>query len=100
MSGKLNKKDIEYYISVSHDEINLDWSRIEFRYQDEPIFLLSTIQVPFLVKFKTRKFMSCLDPKYRIVVQCQNTVYVFNEHEILQPKLRELEGLTNGHDYD
>ena len=83
-----------------HDEINIDWSRIESRYQDEPIFLPSTIQIPLHGKFKTRKLMSCLDPKYRIVVQCQNIVYVLNKHEIVQPKLRNLERLTNGNDHD
>ena len=44
--------------------------------------------------------MTCLDPQYRIVVQCQNIVYVFNEHKIVQPKLRNLEILTNGNDHD
>ena len=39
--------------------------------------------------------MTCLDPKYRIVIQCQNIVYVLNEHEIEQPKLRESERLTD-----
>ena len=29
-------------------------------------------------KFKTRKVLACLDPQYRIVIQCQNIVY---EHE-------------------
>ena len=42
--------------------------------------------------------MTCLDPTYRIVVQCQNIVCVLNEHKIIQPKLRNLEMLTN--DYD
>ena len=55
MSGKLNKKYIEYHTSVLH----LDWSRMEFGYQDEPIFLLSVIQVPLHGKFKTRKLMTC-----------------------------------------
>ena len=31
--------------------------------------------------------MTCLDPKYRIAVQCQNIVYVLNEHETVQQKL-------------
>ena len=44
--------------------------------------------------------MTCLDAKYRIVVQCQNIVYVLNEHKIVHPKLKELERLTNGHDHD
>ena len=70
MSGKLNKKDIAYHTSVLYDEINFDWSRLEFKYQDEPIFFPSAIQVPLHEKFKTRKLMTCLDPKYRIVVQC------------------------------
>ena len=41
--------------------------------------------------------MTCLDPKYRIVVQYQNIVFVLNEHEIVLPKLRNLEILTNDH---
>ena len=44
--------------------------------------------------------MTCLDPQYRNVIQCQNIVYVLNEHEILQPKLRMLKGLRDGNDYD
>ena len=38
MSGKLKKKYLEYHTSVLHDEINFDWSGIEFDYQDECIF--------------------------------------------------------------
>ena len=45
-------------------------------------------------KFKTRKLLTCLDPQYRIVTQCQNIVYVLNVHEIVQPKLRVLKQLT------
>ena len=51
-------------------------------------------------KFKTRKLMACLDLKYRIMIQHQNIVYVLNEHEIVQPNLRVLKGLTNRNDYD
>ena len=49
--------------------------------------------------FKTRKLMTCLDPQYRIVIQCQNIVSVLNEHEIVQSKLRMLKGLTDENDY-
>ena len=42
--------------------------------------------------------ITCLDPKYRIVAQCQNIVYVLNEHEIVQPKWSNLEMLTNYYD--
>ena len=28
MSGRVNKENTEYHISVLHDEINLDWNRI------------------------------------------------------------------------
>ena len=44
--------------------------------------------------------MTCLDPKYRIVIEFQNIVYVLNELEIQQPKLRVLERLTDRNDYD
>ena len=71
-----------------YDEINFDWSRIEFQYQDEPIFFPSAIQVPLHRKFKTRKLMAALESKHRNVIQCQNIVYVSNEHVIVQPKLR------------
>ena len=46
MSGKLTKGDIEYHTSILYDEINFDWSKIEFKYQDRPIFFPSTIQAP------------------------------------------------------
>ena len=72
MSEKLKKEGIEYHTSILHDEINFDWYGMEFKYQDKPIFFPSTIQVLLVGKFKTRKLISCLDPKYRIVVQCQN----------------------------
>ena len=71
-----------------------------FKYQDEPIFFPSTIQVPVHGKFKTKKLIACLYPQYRILIQCQNIVYVLNEHEIVPPKLRMLKGLTDGNDYD
>ena len=99
LSGKLTKGDIEYHTSILYDEINYDCSKIEFKYQDEPIFFPSTMQVPLHGKFKTRKLLTCLDPQYGIV-QCQNIVYVLNEHEIVQPKLRMLKELTDGNDYN
>ena len=34
------------------------------------------------------------------MIQCQNIVYVLNEHEIVQPKLRVIEGLTDRNVYD
>ena len=46
-------------------------------------------------KFKTRKLLACLDPQYRIVIQCQNIVYVLNEHKNIQPKVRILKELTD-----
>ena len=46
-------------------------------------------------KFKTRKVLACLDPQYRIVIQCQNIVYVLNEHENVQSKVRVLKELTD-----
>ena len=48
--------------------------------------------------FNTRKVMTCLDPKYGIMVQCKIIVYMLNLHEMMQPKLRNLEILTNDHD--
>ena len=64
--------------------------KIEFRYQDEPIVFPSTIQVPLHGKFKTRRLLACLDPQYRIVIQCQNIVF-----ENVRPKLRVLKELTD-----
>ena len=95
MNGKLTKGDMEYHTSILYDEINFDWSKIEFRYQDEPIFFPSTIQVPLHGKFKTRILLACLDPQYRIVIQCQNIVFLLNEHENVQPKVRVLKELTD-----
>ena len=51
-------------------------------------------------KFKTRKLLTCLDPQYRIVIQCQNIVYVLNGHGIVQPKLRILTELTDRTEYN
>ena len=92
MSEKLTNRDVEYHTCILHDEINFDWCKIEFKYQDEPIFFPSTVEVPLHGKFKTRKLMTCLDPKYRFVIQCHNIVYVLNELETVQPKLRMLKG--------
>ena len=89
MTGKLTKGDMEYHTSILYDEINFDWSKIEFRYQNEPIFFPSTIQVPLHGKFKTREVLACLDPQYRIVIQCQNIVHVLNEHEKVLKELTE-----------
>ena len=100
MRGKLTKGDIECHTSILHDEIKFDWLKIEFKYLDEPIFFPSTIQVPLCGKLKTGKLVTCLDQKYRIVIQCQNIVYVLNEHEVAKPKLRMFEGLTDRNDYD
>ena len=71
MNGKLTKSDVEYHTSILHDDINFDWSKFEFKYQDEPIFFPSTIQVPLHGKFKTRKLINCLNLQFRIVLQCQ-----------------------------
>ena len=89
MTGKLTKGDMEYHTSILYDEINFDWSKIEFRYQNEPIFFPSTIQVPLHGKFKTRKVLACLDPQYRIVIQCQSTVHVLNEQEKVLKELTD-----------
>ena len=93
---------MEYHTSIFYDEINSDWSKIEFKYQDEPIFFPSTIQVSLHGKFKTRKLLTCLDAKYQIVIQCQNIVYVLNGHgyEIVLPKLRILNELKDRTEYD
>ena len=96
MTGKLTEDDMEYHTSMLCDEINFDWSEIEFSYQNEPIFLASTIQVPLHGKFKTRKLLACLDPQYRIVIQCQNILYVLNEHE----NVRVLKELTDSTECD
>ena len=42
--------------------------------------------------------MACLDPKYRIVIQCQSIGYVV--YGIVQPKLRVFKGLTDRNDYN
>ena len=86
MSGKLTKADIEYHTSILYEEINLDLSGTEFKHQEETKFFPSTIQVPLHGKSKTRILITCLDPQYRIVIQCQNIVYVLNEYGIIQPK--------------
>ena len=44
--------------------------------------------------------MSCLDPKYRTVIQCQNIIYVLKEHKNVHPKLRLLNRVTDGNDYN
>ena len=31
---------MEYHTSIFYDEISFDWSKIEFKYQDEPIFFI------------------------------------------------------------
>ena len=100
MSGKLTKGDIKYHTSILHDEIKFDWSKTEFKYQYEPVFFPSTVQVPLHGKYKTRTLMTSLESQYRIVIQCQNIVYILNEHEIVQPKLRMLKRLTDGNDFD
>ena len=58
------------------------------------------MQVPLHGKFKTRKLMTCSDPTYRIVIHCQNIIYVLTDHEIVQPKLRVLNEVTERNDYD
>ena len=32
MNGNLAKSEIEYHTSILYDEINFDWSKIEFKY--------------------------------------------------------------------
>ena len=89
MTGKLTKGDMEYHTSILYDEINFDWSKIEFRYQNEPIFFPSTIQVPLHGKLKTRKILVCLDAQCRVVIQFQNIVHVLNEHEKVLKELTD-----------
>ena len=38
MNAKYYNGNIEYHTSNLHDEINFDWSKVEFKYQDDPIF--------------------------------------------------------------
>ena len=100
MRGRLTNGDIENHTSILYDEINFDWSKIEFKYLEEPIFFPSTIQVPLYGKLKTRKSLTCLDPRYKIVIQCQNIFYVLNEHEIVIPKLIVLKESTDRNGYN
>ena len=51
-------------------------------------------------KFKTRKLLTCLDPQYKILIQCQSIVYVLNGHEVVQPKLRVLKELIDKTEYN
>ena len=44
--------------------------------------------------------MACLDLKYGIVIQYQNIISVLKEHEIILPKFRVLNEVTDGNDYD
>ena len=83
MHEKLRKGDGEYQTSVLHESLIIDGSGTEFKYQNGPIFFPSSIQVPLHGKFITRKWVTCLDAKYTIVVQCQNNVNVLNEYEML-----------------
>ena len=62
---------------------------MEFKYQNEPIFFPLKIQGSIHGKFKTRKLINFLDSQYRFVI-CRNVIYVINEQEIVQPKLKEL----------
>ena len=54
ISGRLTKGIIECHTSILYDELNFDWSKKELKFQEEPIFFPSTIQVPLYGKFKTR----------------------------------------------
>ena len=56
MTGKLTKGDMEYHTSIFYDEINFDWSKIEFKYQDEPIFFPLTIQIPLHGKLRPENY--------------------------------------------
>ena len=47
--------------------------------------------------FKTRRLITCLDPKHRIVAQCKNIVNILNEYKTLQPKLENMEMSVNEH---
>ena len=53
-SGKLNKGDIKYHTSILNDEINFDWSKIEFNYKDQPI-LFSNCRFLYMENFKPEK---------------------------------------------
>ena len=56
MNGKLTKGDMEYHTSIFYDEINFDWSKIEFRYQDEPIFFLSLYRSLCMVNLRLENY--------------------------------------------
>ena len=53
-----------------------------------------------MVNSRDRTLLTCLDPQYRIVIQCQNIVYALNGHEYVQPKLRVLKELTDRTEYN
>ena len=98
MQGKLKMEDLEYHTSILHDEIIFDWSGRGFKYQDEPIFFPSTIQVPLHGNFETHKLVPCFDTNYKVVVQFQHIVNAKNTNEMLQPTLGYIKMLTNDHD--
>ena len=100
MSGELTKGDMEYHTSIIYDVINFNWSKIGFKYQDEPIFFHLLYRSLCPVNLRPEKLLTCLDPQYKIVTQCQNIVYVLHEHEIVQPKLRVWKELTDRTEYN
>ena len=46
VSGNIEKRDLEYKASVLLDEINFDWSGIEFKCKHEPLIFPSATKVP------------------------------------------------------
>ena len=42
-----------------------------------------------MVNLRPGKVLACLDPQYRIVIQCQNIVHVLNEHEKVLKELTD-----------
>ena len=95
MNGKLTKGDVEYHTSILYDDINFNWSKYNLDIKMNLYFLPPAIQVSLHGKFKTRKLLSCLDQQYRILIQCQNIVYVLNEHDNVQPKVIVLKVLAD-----
>ena len=68
-------RDLEYHTSVLHDETNyigLEWN-LSIKMN---LYFVIYNTGPLHGKFKPRDLITCLNPKYRVVVQCQNIVYV------------------------
>ena len=75
--GEFFPSDFLYRPGYIYDSVSISWSHVKVKCDDEEVFLPACIQIPFFKKYKCRKMVDNINPKFRFVAKDDNMVHPF-----------------------